>query len=137
MFSRFIISLITMHAQSYFCTINALFLRKNEGPFSQNVEQSSRWHSCRGAQNVFQGHQYDYGVVNKFPTRCHIKLSQPSGKDTLVPSAGMFNIFGSGPSFFEGKSTTHKQKYVTFIHQLATQRQTSMKCTLLLCNMCS
>ena len=43
-------------------------------------------------------------LVNKSSTRGRTTLLQPSGKETLVPSAGLFNIFGSGPSFF-GKET--------------------------------
>ena len=40
-------------------------------------------------------------LVNKFSTRCCTRLKQPSGTETLVPSAGLFNIFGNGSSFFD------------------------------------
>ena len=40
-------------------------------------------------------------LVNKFSTRGGTRLEQPSGKETLMPSSGQFNIFGSWPSFFQ------------------------------------
>ena len=39
-------------------------------------------------------------LVNRFSNRGHTKLLQPTGEETLVPSAGLFNVFGSGPWFF-------------------------------------
>ena len=39
--------------------------------------------------------------MNKPSTRGHTILLLPSGKETLVPSGGLFHIFGSGPLFFQ------------------------------------
>ena len=42
--------------------------------------------------------------MNKSSTRGCITLVHPGGKETLVPSTRLFNIFGNGPLFFNGNT---------------------------------
>ena len=72
-------------------------LGKNEGPLLKMLNSPADG-TCAGGLVCLPGPLA--WLVNKFSTRGHTKLLQPSGEETLVPPGGLFNILGSGPSFF-------------------------------------
>ena len=72
-------------------------LGKNEGPLPKMLHSPADDTHAGGLESL-SGPLAQ--LMNKSSTRGRTTLLQPSGKETLVPSAGLINIVGSGHSFF-------------------------------------